>query len=160
MNRAAKGNNSVSVERRRPGRLLAWPEEVERYLDAQWRQWPFRFWRRPVTEEAWLPETDVFEKDGELVIRTDLPGMTAENIEVTLEGDILTIRGRREEEKEVKEEQYYCSERAVGEFLRTIRLPKGAVAEGIEAHYDNGVLEVILPKAAAAEAKAVKVQVK
>jgi HSP20 family protein len=103
---------------------------------------------------------DVFEKDGKLVIRTDIPGMAAANIDVSVEGDVLTIKGRREEEKAVKEENYYCSERATGEFFRTIRLPEGVSADAFEAHYDNGVLEVTVPRPTASEAKSVKVEVK
>jgi HSP20 family protein len=152
-----KGNGAVAVRQKRPTRLLTWPEEVERYFDAQWKRWPLRLWRRPGT---WLPEMDVFEKEGKLIVRTDIPGMTPENIEVTVEGDVLTIKGHREEEKEVKEEDYYCSERATGEFFRSIRLPDGVTGEGVEARYDNGVLEVTVPKPAAAKAQSVKVPVK
>ena len=160
MKEISKANGSVAVQERRPARLLAWPEELERYFDRRFREWPLRFWRRPEAAEAWLPDIDVFEKDGKLVIRTDLPGMTAENIDVSVEGDVLTIKGRREEEKEVKEEHYYCSERATGEFFRTIRLPEGVSADTFEAHYDEGVLEVTVPKPTKGETKSVKVQVK
>jgi len=79
---------------------------------------------------------------------------------VTVEGDLLTIKGRREEEKEVKEENYYCSERAFGEFSRTVRLPEGAATDAIEATCSNGILEVAIPKPASPEVKSVKVQVK
>ena len=160
MKGVTKGNGSVAVQERRPGHLLDWPEELERHFRRRFGEWPFSIWRRPVTAEAWLPEMDVFEKNGRLIIRTDLPGMTSENIDVSIEGVILTIKGRREEEKEVKEEHYYCSERATGEFFRTIRLPEGVSAEGVEAHYDNGVLEVSVPTPAAEEKKAIKVDVK
>ena len=160
MTNVSKGNGSVTVQERRPARLLAWPEELERYFDAYWKRWPLRFWRRSEAEEPWLPEMDVFEKNGKLVIRTDLPGLTAEDITVSVEGDVLTIKGRREEEKEVKEEDYYCSERATGQFFRTVRLPQGVPADAIEARYADGVLEVTVPKPAAAETKAVKVKVK
>jgi len=159
MKDTGKSNGSVTVQERRPGRLLAWPEELERYFDRHFREWPLRFWRQPVEQGAWLPEMDVFEKDGKLVIRTDLPGMTAENIEVSVEGDVLTIKGRREEEKEATEGNYYCSERTTGEFFRTIRLPEGVSADDFEAHYDNGVLEVTVPKPTKTETKSVKVQV-
>jgi HSP20 family protein len=160
MKDTGKGNGSVTVQERRPGRLLAWPEELERYFDRRFGEFPLRFWRKPGASEAWLPDMDVFEKDGKLVIRTDLPGMTAENIDVSVEGDVLTIKGRRVEQKEVKQEDYYCSERASGEFFRTIRLPEGVAPDAFEAHYDNGVLEVTVPKPTKAETKSVKVQVK
>jgi HSP20 family protein len=160
MTNTNKGNGAVAVQEKRPARLLAWPEELERYFDRRFGQFPLRLWRRPETPEAWLPDLDVFEKDGQLVIRTDIPGMTPDNINVSVEGDVLTIKGKREEEKEVKEEDYYCSERATGEFYRTIRLPEGVKADAFEAHYDKGVLEVTVPRPSKAEAKAVKVEVK
>jgi HSP20 family protein len=160
MKDTGKSNGSVTVQERRPARFLAWPEELERYFDRRFGEWPLRFWRRPETAKAWLPEVDIFEKDDKLVVRTDLPGMTAENIEVSVEGDILTVKGHREEEKEVKEEDYYCSERATGEFFRTIRLPEGVSAGAFEARYENGVLEVTVPKPTKGETKSVKVEVK
>lgn len=154
------GKGTVAVEERKPRRLLGWPEEFERYFDRRMRDWPLRFWRRPLTEAAWMPDVDVFEKDGKIVVRTDLPGMRAEDIEVSVEAGMLTIKGRREEEKEVKEEDYYCSERATGEFQRTVRLPEGVTGDGVEAHYENGVLEVNVPMPAAARTEAVKIPIK
>jgi HSP20 family protein len=150
----------VAVLERKPRKLLAWPEEFERYFDRRFREWPMRFWRRPEVTEAWLPDVDVFEREGKIVVRTDLPGMRSEDIDVSVEDDVLTIKGRREEEEEVKEDDYYCSERASGEFMRTIRLPESVTAETVDAHYENGVLELTIPKPAAAEAKSGKVPVK
>jgi HSP20 family protein len=154
-----ENRKGTAVEERRPRRLLGWPEEFERSFGRQIREWPLRFWRLPESE-AWVPEVDVFEKEGKVVVRTDLPGMRQEDIDVSMEGDVLTIKGHREEEKEVKEENYYCSERATGEFLRTVRLPEGAAADQVDAHYENGVLEVTVPKPAATPTAAVKVPVK
>ena len=152
----------VTIQEKRPRRLLAWPEDMERYFDRHMRDfaaWPFRRLRRPVIE-AWFPDIDVFEREGKLVIRADLPGMRPEDVDVTVENDLLTIKGHREEEKEIKEENYYSSERAFGEFSRTVRLPEGAATDAIEATCAEGVLEVTIPRPAAPAAKSVKVQVK
>jgi HSP20 family protein len=157
---SGNGKGTVAVEQRKPRRLLGWPEDFERYFDQRLGEWPFRFWRRPAEAEAWMPDVDVFEKNGKVVIRTDLPGMRPEDIDVSVEGDLLTIKGHREEEKEVKEEDYYCSERATGDFLRTVRLPEGAAPDKVDAHYENGVLEVTIPKPVAKGEAAVKVPVK
>jgi HSP20 family protein len=102
----------------------------------------------------------MIHKDDTLVIRADVPGMKPEDLAVTVEDDVLTIRGHREEEKEVKEEDYYCAERATGEFVRKVRLPEGVTADQVEAHRENGVLEVTIPAPKAAESKAVKIPVK
>jgi HSP20 family protein len=151
----------IAVQEKRPHRLLPWPEDIERYFDRRMREfsWPFRRWRRPVME-AWFPDIDVFEREGKIVVRADVPGMKAEDLEVSVEGDLLLIKGHREEEKEVKEENYYCSERAFGEFSRTVRLPEGAAPDAIEAVCTDGVLEVSIPRPAEAAPKSVKVQVK
>jgi HSP20 family protein len=158
MTTAHDGKNGVGLlERRRP----LFPD-VERYFDRFWRGLAPRGTRpfgRMVTE-AWLPEVDLFEREGKLVLRADVPGMKAEDIDVTVAGDMLTVSGKREEEKEVKEENYYCSERSSGEFSRTIRLPEGTTAEAIEATYKDGVLEVTVPKPAHLETKPAKIPVK
>jgi len=137
------------------------PEDVHRLLDRRmhWRGLrPFREW---VSEtEEWLPEIDMLRKDGNLVIRADVSGIKPEDLEVTVEGDLLTIKGHREEEKEVKEEEYYCSERARGEFTRTGRLPEAVQADQVEARRDNGVLEVTIPAPKTAESAAVKIPIK
>jgi HSP20 family protein len=142
----------------RPRRAAIWPD-VEGYLDRFMRGFPAprRFAR---TWWAVWPELDVFERDGKVVLRADLPGLKAEDIDVTVQGDLLTLSGKREEEREVKEENYYCSERSFGEFSRTIRLPEGTSADSVEATYVDGVLEVTVPKPVQAEAKAEKVPVK
>jgi HSP20 family protein len=108
----------------------------------------------------WLPDMDVFDRDGKTVVRVDLPGVKREDIEVTIDGDLLTIQGHREEEKEVKEESYYCAERATGQFSRTISLPEGVAAEAVEASYKDGTLEVVIPKPAVEKPASAKVKVK
>ena len=151
----------VPIKQRRPRRLIVWPGG-ERSIDRLMRFTPlaFRRWPGIWPTEEWLPDIDVFERDSKLIVRVDVPGMKLEDIEVTVEGDMLTVRGKREEEKEVQERNYYCSERSFGEFARTIRLPEEVSPDEVEAHYENGILEVTIPTPAAAEAKSVKVPVK
>jgi HSP20 family protein len=109
--------------------------------------------------EQWLPAVDILEKDDQVIVRADLPGLKKEDVEVAVEGDLLTIRGSRQEEKEVKEKDYYRSERSMGEFERTIALPDGVSTESIHASYQNGVLEVVIPRPNAPTSKRVQVQV-
>ena len=161
MSNGEGSKGGVVVQERRPRRTPAWP--FEPYFDRIMRGFTpraFRLWPRLWAGEEWLPEIDVFEREGKIVVRADLPGMKREDIQVSVEGDTLTIKGRREEEKEVKEEDYYCCERSTGEFSRTMRLPEGVGAEAVEATYDNGVLEVTVPRPAAPEKKAVNVSIK
>jgi HSP20 family protein len=153
----------VAVRERRTPRLLAWPEDIERLMERATRGfWPRRRfpWPALLRETAWVPDMDILERAGKTVVRVDVPGIKREDLEVAVEGEMLVIRGKREEEKEVKEEDYYCSERATGEFSRAISLPEGVKAEDIEATCEDGVLEVVLPKAAVTEKPATKIQVK
>lgn len=154
----------VAVRQRKPHSIRAWPEGLEKYFArtmGDFGGWPFGRWRRnaPVVQE-WLPDIDIFERDGKIVVKVDLPGLRPEDVEVTLEGDVLQISGKREMGKEVKEENYYCSERAYGEFSRAVRLPDGVDADSIEAAFKDGVLEVAVPKPAPAEGKTSKIPVK
>ncbi|MBI2912956.1 MAG: Hsp20/alpha crystallin family protein [Chloroflexi bacterium] len=157
---------SLVVREREPRRPLAWPEDVERFFERAmrgfgpwplWRPWRFRRWLRPTLE--WVPDIDVFERDGKMVVRADIPGVKRGDVEVTVQGDMLVIHGRREEEKEIKEEDYYRCERATGELSRGISLPEGVDTESIEAVFEDGVLEVTVPKPAAAP-KAKKIEVR
>jgi len=110
--------------------------------------------------ESWFPDIDVFDRDGAIVLRADLPGMKSEDIQVEVDRDLLTVSGKRHEEKEVKEQNYYHSERSTGEFSRTIRIPEGVAADAVTASYENGILEVIAPKPKGASNGATKIPVK
>jgi HSP20 family protein len=102
---------------------------------------------------------DVLEEGNQVIVRADLPGLKKEDVEVSVEGDLLTIRGSRKEEKEVKEKDYYRSERSMGEFERTIALPDGVSTESIKASYQDGVLEVVIPRPNVPASKRVQVQI-
>jgi len=93
----------------------------------------------------WSPQVEVFESDGKLVVRADLPGMKREDINVELSDDGLTIEGERTNEHEEKREGYYRSERSYGKFYRRVPLPDGAKIQNAEASFRNGVLEITMP---------------
>jgi HSP20 family protein len=102
----------------------------------------------------------MFEKDDKYTVKAELPGMKEEDVDVSVVGDRLTIRGEKKAEHEVKQENYYRSERSYGSFFRSIDLPSDANPGKIEASYDDGVLEVTIPKTAVVKAKKVKVSAK
>jgi HSP20 family protein len=143
------------MERWRPGRgLMRWNpfremEEMERRLeDVFGRTFMPVIWRRtPVEEVGWVPAIEMFEKEDQFIVKAELPGMKEEDIDVSVVGETLTIRGQRKAESEVKEDDYYCCERSYGSFSRSIALPSTVDAKKIEASYEDGVLEVSLPKA-------------
>jgi HSP20 family protein len=127
----------------------------------RWDITPWRpFWWLSAEERGWMPAIDVFEKDDKFVVKAELPGMKEEDIDVSVVGDTLTIKGERKTETEVKEEDYCRCERSYGSFVRSIPLPSTVNADKIEANYEGGVLEVSLPKVAKVKPKKVKVSAK
>jgi HSP20 family protein len=105
----------------------------------------------------WIPAMDLVETEENLVLRADLPGMTEDDVEIEIKDGVLTVSGERKAEHEEKEEGFYRVERAFGGFSRSLSLPQGIDAGGVSANFDNGVLEVRVPKPA--ERKPTKVQI-
>jgi len=158
----------MAMERWRPGwGIRPWRpfrelEEIERRFDDIFGRPSLpRLWRRlPVEEIGWAPAIEVFEKEDKFVVMAELPGMKEEDIDVSVVGDTLTIKGEKKAETEVKEEDYYCCERSYGSFFRSVALPSTVDAQKIEASYANGVLEISLPKAAGVKQKKISVSAK
>jgi HSP20 family protein len=96
---------------------------------------------------AWVPQVEMFERDGELVLRADLPGLSKDEVNVELADGALTIEGERRGEAEEEGEGFYRSERSYGRFSRRLPLPEGARTDDATATFDNGVLEVTMPTA-------------
>ncbi len=96
--------------------------------------------------ETWNPSVDILEKDGNLVLRAELPGMTEKQIDLKLEGDTLILKGERKMESEDKKKNYHRVESFYGSFTRTFRLPETVDTDKINAEYKNGMLTVTLPQ--------------
>jgi HSP20 family protein len=101
--------------------------------------------------EAWAPTIDVVNKDSNLVVRAELPGVKQEDVDITLHDGVLTISGERKAEQEEERGGYYVRERRYGSFSRSLALPEGIDESKIHARYDNGVLEVTVEGAAAVQ---------
>jgi HSP20 family protein len=95
---------------------------------------------------TWLPSVDVWETENELVLSFDLPGIAEDEIAVELDDDVLTVSGRRERTTEHSNERFYRFERRYGTFARSVTLPPGVQDDAIKADYENGVLEIRVPK--------------
>jgi HSP20 family protein len=108
---------------------------------------------------AWMPSVDVHEESGRYLVRADIPGVAAKDIEVTAEGGMLTIRGERKSLEPLERSGFESVERVSGTFMRRFSLPEPAQEAGITANYSNGVLEVVIPKAPRVEAKRIAVTV-
>jgi HSP20 family protein len=100
---------------------------------------------RTTMREVWMPTLDVYEKDGEMVMRLDLPGMEKKDVKVKVVDDVLIIEGERKFEKKVEEEDYLCQEAYYGTFTRRIALPNPVEEYEVKATLENGVLEVRVP---------------
>ena len=140
-----------------PWRPLQELEEWERRLEDSFGR---PMWRFPVEERGWMPAVDVFEKDDKFVVKAEVPGMKEEDIDVSVIGDTLMIKGEKKTESEVKEADYYRCERSYGSFYRSIPLPSTVDTNKIEADFEDGVLEVSLPKSAEVKPKKVAVSAK
>lgn len=106
----------------------------------------------------WAPAVDIREEESRFLIAADLPGVEPNDVELTLENGMLTIRGRRQLEKREEKEGYRRVERASGSFLRRFSLPDEANPEKVEAHYNNGVLEVTIGKRETAQPRRIEVK--
>jgi HSP20 family protein len=99
--------------------------------------------------QAWVPAVDVFDRDEDLVIRAELPGIDPEkDVEITLREGVLTIRGERRHEARSTQNGMERIESATGSFSRSVALPEGVTEEDVRAQYENGILEVVVPGAA------------
>jgi HSP20 family protein len=98
---------------------------------------------------AWTPAVDVKETENDIRVELELPGMKPEDVEITAENGVLTIRGeKRTERKEGEESRYHVVERAYGAFMRTFQLPQGVDEQQINAEFENGILTLLVPRAA------------
>ena len=113
---------------------------------------------QPLGMTTWSPAVDIYETENAIVLKAELPGLTKENIELSIHDGVLTLKGERKFEKEVKEENYHRIERAYGSFQRSFSLPTAIEEDKIKASFKEGILEVTLPKAEAVKPKQIKVE--
>lgn len=120
-------------------------ESMERFAEEVFGR-PMRRRRTPVVTE-WVPSIEMFEKGDEFVVRAELPGVHKKDVHVSVTDDVLTIRGERKREEEVKEEDYHHCESLYGSFHRAVSLPLKVEGEKVKASFKDGILEIRLPKA-------------
>jgi HSP20 family protein len=121
---------------------------------------PFGEFAAAAARGTWIPAVDIFETDAhDVIIKAELPDMTRENIEVTVENNTLTLKGERQMPADVKEEQFRRVERAYGAFTRSFTLPTTVDSSKVSAEYKNGVLTVKLPFREEAKPRTINVEV-
>ncbi len=107
--------------------------------------------QRAQGDAEWAPAIDVVQKNGDLVVRAELPGVKLEDVEMTVHQGVLTISGTRDEQREEERGGYLVRERRSGSFRRSLQLPEGVDEDSIRARFENGVLEVTIKDAAVAQ---------
>ena len=122
----------------------------DRFFESRWEDLP--------ALGDWVPKVDVSETKDAVVVKAEIPGMEAKDIQASLQENVLTITGEKKQEKEEKDERYHRVERTYGSFARSVRLPAGVEAGKVNAAFKNGVLTVTLPKTAAAKATPIPVK--
>jgi len=107
---------------------------------------------------AWAPALDISERKDAYLVTVELPGLKPEDLDITMEDGLLTIKGERQFTSESSEQQYHRVERSYGAFRRAITLPAHVMAEGIQASFEDGVLQILVPKAEEAKPKRIQVR--
>ena len=136
----------MAVIRRSPaGQLATMQSDMARLMNTFFGSSPFA---APVGNgvSAWLPPVDIAEAEDALTLAFDLPGLKEDEIQVELDDNVLTVSGERVRTNEAKQDDYYRYERRFGTFSRSVALPAGVKDDQIEASYENGVLEIRVPK--------------
>jgi HSP20 family protein len=116
--------------------------EISRFFDDFFNDFPATAQNR----EAWMPAVDILEKGGDMVIRCEVPGVSEKNIDLKLEGNVLTLKGEKKFENDEKRESYHCLESFYGVFSRSFTLPDTVDANKIKADCKNGVLTITIPQ--------------
>jgi HSP20 family protein len=123
---------------------------LERVFEGKWDELP--------AVGDWAPSMDISETKDSLVAKVEAPGMDQKDIQISLQENLLTIKGEKKQEKEEKDERYHRVERSYGSFTRSVRLPVGVDASRVTATFKNGLLTVTMPKTPAAKGTTIPIK--
>ncbi len=144
--------------------LIRWEpaREMMTLRDAMDRLFDDAFTRPLRLNDGYLtvPAVDMFQTDNEIVVKAAIPGVKADDVQINVTGEVLTIKGETREKEEVKEKAYHLREQRWGSFERTIALPADVVADKAKAEFENGILTITLPKAEEARPKTISIKAK
>jgi len=131
-------------------------ESMDRLFDDTFFR-PVRFWRG---DGAWDLPLDMYQTDNDVVVKAAIPGVNPDEVDISIAGDNLTIRGEHKDEHEAKEQDYFYKESCYGSFSRSVLIPVAIDSEKAEATFENGVMTLTIPKAEPAKTKQIKVKPK
>ena len=134
----------MELVRWRPRRYApAVPYDIDRAFDKLMRSWA-----SPASHPSldWNPSIDVSESDDEIAVKVEIPGVSPEDLDISIDDNLLIISGEKKQESEVEDQNYCCVERSYGSFRRSLALPSGADVDSIKASSKDGVLSILIPK--------------
>ena len=163
---AAEKAKKTEKKELEPYRPMGWLSPFER-MDEMFDEFIRRPFGRPLLsrfprlmeEIAPTPSVDIFEEKDDIVLRTELPGMTKNDIEINLTDDMITLSGEKKREEKIEEKDYYRHECSYGSFKRSFNLPAEVQSDKAKASFKNGILEVRIPRTEEAKKKAVKIKI-
>lgn len=135
-------------------------DRIERLFDDSFGRLGSELGSEALEARTWAPAVDIVETENDIVLNADVPGVDPKDVDIQVENGMLTLKGERRFQSDVKEDNYRRVERVFGTFVRSFALPQTVDPDKVEANYRNGVLEVKLPKRAEAKPKQIKVAVK
>jgi len=145
----------MSITRYDPFRdLRSLQDEVNRLFSTSFSR---SFGDEGIARGAWAPSVDIYENKDQIVLEAELPGMNREDFDLTVENNVLTLRGERRFEKHDDSDNYHRVERAYGTFSRSFNLPQTVSSDGATAEYRNGVLRVVLHKREEVKARRIEI---
>jgi HSP20 family protein len=130
----------------------------DQLFDELWQGWPSRFIESDTTRPFLRPAMDVVENDDNITLRVDLPGLSGDDVHVEMEDNTLTISGEIGDTIEKEGDRYHYRERYSGSFRRSLRLPNTVDANKVDASFENGVLNIVLPKLPQAQPKKIEIK--
>jgi Molecular chaperone (small heat shock protein) len=145
----------MSIVRYDPFRdLRSLQDEVNRLFSTNLTR---AFGEEGIARGAWNPSVDIYENKDQIVLEAELPGMKREDFDLSIENNVITLRGERRFEKKDESDNYHRVERAYGSFTRSFTLPQTVQAESVTAEYRNGVLRVVMPKREEVKARRIEI---
>jgi len=138
------------------GEIGSFRGEMDRFRDKLFGERPLA---RAFTDE-WAPSVDISETKDNFIVKAELPGLESKDVNVSISGDLLIIKGEKKKEEEEKDEHHHYVERYSGSFQRVFQLPTAVKGDKVEATFEKGVLKVTLPKVEEAKKKEIEIKVK
>jgi len=151
---------ALPVRRRRDEEGFWSLPALKRDMDTLLNEFFEGFWPTSYARSEFPANLDIAETENDIVVKADLPGLSPDEVDISITGDVLTIKGEKKHEKEEKDKAFHRIERCCGSFCRSVRLPSYVAVDKVKAASKDGVLTVTLPKKEEAKPKSIKINVK